>query len=290
MNALILGASGQDGHYLAELCRSRGILPIRVSRSSGDCCGDVADYPFVDSLVGQYSPAYIFHLAARSTTRHEAVFENYAAIAEGTVNVLEAARRHCPGARIFIAGSGLQFKNTGAPISADDPFEPLSAYAAARIASTFMARYYRSLGLKTYVGYLFHHESPFRKPVHVSKQVALAVRRILQREQQVLEIGDLSVAKEWTFAGDVAEAVMTLVDQDAVYETAIGSGITYTIREWVEACFRSAGLDWRDHVQVKEGFASEYRMLVSDPSVIRQLGWVPRVGFEELAAMMVQQA
>jgi len=289
MRSLIFGASGQDGHYLAELCRSRGILPIGVSRSTGDRCGDVADFAFVDSLVGEYSPAYIFHLAARSTTHHDALFENNATITEGTVNLLEAARRHCPDARIFIAGSGLQFKNTGAPISADDPFEPLSAYAAARIASTFMARYYRSLGMKTYVGYLFHHESPLRKPEHVSKQVALAVRRILQREQEVLDIGDLTVAKEWTFAGDVAEAIMTLVDQDSVFEAAIGSGITYTIREWVEACFRSAGLDWQQYVRVKEGFAPEYRLLVSDPSAIRRLGWAPRIGFEELATMMVQQ-
>ncbi len=289
MRSLIFGANGQDGHYLAESCRKKGILPICVSRSSGDCCGDVADFGFVDSLVTQYSPAYIFHLAARSTTHHDAVFENYATIAEGTVNVLEAARRRCPDARIFIAGSGLQFRNTGAPISAGDSFEPRSAYAAARIASTFMARYYRSLGMKTYIGYLFHHESPFRKPAHVSKQVALAVRRILQREQQVLDIGDLTVAKEWTYAGDVAEAIMTLMGQDTLYEASIGSGIAYTIREWVEACFRCAGLDWQQYVRAKEGFTSEYHVLVSDPSAIRGLGWVPRVGFHELATMMVQQ-
>ena len=287
MKALIFGASGQDGQHLAGVCRARGIVPIAVSRSGSGTQGDVAELDQVRSLVRQHAPEYIFHLAATSTTRHEALFENHGTISTGTLNVLETARLHCPRAKIFLAGSGVQFVNAGAPISERTPFHAASAYAVARIQAAYAGRYFRSVGLAVYIGYLFHHESPARKPCHVSQVVASAARRVGAGAREQIELGDVNVEKEWTFAGDVARAILTLVDQDAVFEAAIGSGTTHTIQEWVETCFRLVGRDWREHVQVREGFVSEYQRLVSDPSTIRSLGWEPRVGFDELARMMV---
>jgi GDPmannose 4,6-dehydratase len=288
MNALIFGASGQDGHYLAEVCRAEGVTPIGVSRSgTAGIRGDVASFEQVRTLVRESRPDFIFHLAARSTTRHDALFENHETISTGTLNVLEAARLHAPGARVFITGSGVQFVNSGAPISERDPFAATSPYAVARIQSVYAARYFRSLGQPVYVGYLFHHESPLRKPGHVSKTIALAAARIAAGSGEQVELGDLSVEKEWTFAGDVARAILTLVRQEAVLEAAIGSGVSRPIRDWVEVCFRAVGKDWQNHVRTREQFVPEYGRLVSDPTTIRSLGWEPRLGFEALARMMV---
>ncbi len=65
-----------------------------------------------------------------------------------------------------------------------------------------------------YVGYLFHHESPLRKPNHVSQKIALAVKRIEKGSDEILELGDISVEKEWTFADDIAKGIFTLIEQD----------------------------------------------------------------------------
>ena len=287
MQALIFGANGQDGHYLGELCRSQGITPIGVSRSGDGVRGDVGRYDDVRALVGKYAPAFIFHLAANSSTRHAALFENHGTISTGTLNILEAVKELSPGTKVFLAGSGLQFVNRGTPISENDPFDATSPYAVARIQSVYAARYYRSLGLRVYVGYLFHHESPLRKPGHVSKMIALAAGRIAAGSTETLELGDISVEKEWTFAGDVAAAMLTLVRQDKVFEATIGSGTVYSIRDWLGQCFVLIGKDWKDHVRLKEGFVSEYPRLVSDPAAIRSLGWSPKVGFAELARMMM---
>ncbi len=287
MKALIFGASGQDGHYLGEVCKTNGVDPVGVSRSGAPVRGDVARFDQVCALVREHQPAYVFQLAASSTTRHDALFENHETISTGALNVLEAVRLHAPGARVFIAGSGVQFVNTGAPISEGDPFAATSPYAVARIQSVYAARYFRSLGVRAYVGYLFHHESPLRKPDHVSMKIALAARRAAAGSTERLEIGDLSVEKEWTFAGDVARGVLTLIRQDAVFEATIGSGEAHSIREWVERCFAAAGKDWRDQVDVRAGFVPEYRCLVSDPATIRSLGWAPTVGFDDLARRMV---
>src|SRR4029077_7495095 len=120
--------------------------------------------------------------------------------------------------------SGLQFRNAGAPIDEDAPFEASRPYSVARIQATYAARYYRSLGLKAYVGFLFHHESPLRKTGHLSHVIASAARRIGAGSDEKLEIGDASVVKEWTFAGDTVAGILALVDQDTVFEAVIGSG------------------------------------------------------------------
>jgi GDPmannose 4,6-dehydratase len=287
MKAIIFGANGQDGFYLSELCKSKGIEPIGVSRSANFVLADVSKYDDVEGLVKLHQPSHIFHIAANSTTRHDALFENHETISTGTLNVLEAVKKHSPSSRVFITGSGVQFKNYGNPLSEHDEFEANSAYSVSRIQSVYAARYFRSLGLRTYVGYLFHHESPFRKPAHVSKMIALAVQRIAAGSTEHLELGDISVQKEWTFAGDVAKGIFALTNQDAAFEATIGSGITYSIENWLEQCFSLAGLNWRDHVRLREGFTAEYKRLVSDPTTINKLGWFPSVSFPELARMML---
>lgn len=287
MKAIIFGASGQDGHYLIDLCKLKQIDPIGVSRSGNGVKGDVSNYEEVEQLIVEHKPAYIFHVAAKSTTRHDALFENHETISTGTLNILEAVKRHCPGARVFITGSGVQFENRGLPISETDAFEASSPYAVARIQSVYAARYYRSLGLKVYVGYLFHHESPLRKPNHVSQMIALAAQRIAKGSKEIIELGDISVEKEWTFAGDVARGIFTLVEQDSVFEAVIGSGETYSIENWLEQCFRIIGRDWHNHVRLREGFTSEYKRLYSNPRTMSGLGWFPAVKLPELAEMMI---
>lgn len=286
MKAIIFGANGQDGAYLSAACRERGVEVVGVSRSGDGARGDVSQYDDVERLVIAVQPDYLFHLAASSTTHHNALFENHASINTGTLNVLEAVRRHSPGAKVFITGSGLQFLNAGAPISERDPFHASSAYSSARIASVFTARYYRSLGIHAYIGYLFHHDSPLRKPEHISQKIAMAARRIAAGSDEFVELGDISVKKEWTFAADIAEAIWTFVCQDSVFEATIGSGIGHSIQEWLEQCFGLLGRDWRDSVQFKPGFSAEYKCLLSNPRTIKSLGWAPKVSFVQLATIM----
>jgi len=286
MRALIFGASGQDGYYLSELCRTKGMEVIGVSR--GHVGASISSFFEVEQLITTYLPAYVFHLAANSTTRHDAIFENHELISTGSLNILEAVRRHQPAARVFIAGSGVQFKNTGKAIAERDEFDASSPYAVSRIHAAYAARYYRTLGIKAYVGYLFHHESPRRKPNHVSQMIVQAVKRIAGGSAELLEIGDVHVQKEWTFAGDVVKGIVALIEQDDVFEAVIGSGVTYSIQDWLEQCFGIVGRDWRDQVRIREGFRTEYAKLVSEPTTIRSLGWAPEVSFAQLAEMMVR--
>ncbi|WP_013325269.1 GDP-mannose 4,6-dehydratase [Gloeothece verrucosa] len=289
MKALIFGANGQDGYYLSKICQERGIEPIGISRSGNWQHGDVSNYEQVAQFIQYYTPNYIFHLAANSKTNHKALFENHQTIATGTLNILESTYKYSPKTNVFIAGSGLQFENKNQPISEQTPFAATSPYAIARIQSVYAARYYRSLGLSVYVGYLFHHESPLRKPNHVSQKIVLAVKRIAAGSNEIIELGDITVEKEWAFAGDIIRGIFTLVEQNNIFESVIGSGVTYSIEGWLNQCFSFIGKDWHEYVKLRPGFVSEYKRLISSPHLINSLGWFPSVSFSELAVMMMNK-
>ncbi len=289
MKAIIFGANGQDGFFLSKLLEEKGIAVIGVSRSGNFNKTNIASCTEVAELIKSTVPDFIFHLAANSTTRHDALFENHETISTGTFNILEAVRIHAPNTKVFISGSGLQFENKNLPIKETDPFEARDAYSVSRIQSVYAARYFRTLGLKVYVGYFFNHDSPRRSERHMAQKIAATARNVAKGVAEKLEIGDMSVIKEWTYAGDVVEGIWLLVNQDEIFESNISSGIGYSILDWVKVCFGLIGKDYQDYISEKNSFTAEYRQLVSDAGLIKSLGFNPKVSFENLAKMMIDE-
>jgi GDPmannose 4,6-dehydratase len=217
------------------------------------------------------------------------LFSNHEAISTGTLNILESVKVHCPAAVVFLSGSAMQFKNEGLPINELTEFEASSPYSVARIQSVYAGRYYRkAFGLKVYTGYFFNHDSPLRTENHVNQKIVRAVQRIEKGSGEKLELGNIEVYKEFNFAGDVVNAVWELVNQQTVFEAVIGSGNAFSIKEWVKYCFEKANRNWEDFVVIKDAYIPEYQMLVSDPMLIKSLGWEPNTNFYQLADMMLE--
>ncbi|HEY8688008.1 MAG TPA: GDP-mannose 4,6-dehydratase [Chitinophagaceae bacterium] len=289
-NVIIFGANGQDGYYLNMLLFQQGYKVIKVSRNGSHINADVSDYKLVDDLIKQYQPEFIFHFAANSSTKHETLFDNHNAISTGTLNILESVRLSCPAAKVFISGSAMQFKNDGKPINEQTPFEPGSPYSVARIHSVYAARYYRNtFGLMIYTGYFFNHDSPLRTEKHVNQKIVKAANRIASGSNEKLELGNIQVQKEFNYAGDVVQAVWQLVNQHTIFEAVIGCGEVHTIQEWLVYCFAQKNIDWRKFVILQKDFVSEYNILVSNPALIKSIGWQPKVNFYQLANMMLNE-
>ncbi len=288
MNAVIFGANGQDGYYLSKLLTDNNVEVIGVSRNGPWVKGDVTNYGFVKDIIKTNKPTYIFHLAAYSSTQHQYVFENHKTICDGTLYILESVKLFSPQSKVFLSGSAMQFKNVGLPIDENTPFEASSVYSVARIQSVYAARYYMSLGLKVYVGYFFNHDSPHRTENHMSKKITSFVQKINNGENETLEIGNVHVQKEWTFAGDVAQAIYTLVKQDDIFECVIGSGKPYSIAFWLELCFSIIGKKWQDYIKENKNYSSEYNTLVSNPTLLFSIGWQQKHTIEDLAKMMLK--
>ena len=289
MKALIFGITGQDGYYLSNICSQHNVEIIGVSRNNKNwLVGDISSFEFVEKTIKELKPDYIFHLAANSTTQHSAVFENYNTITTGTLNILESVLQHSPQSKVFLSGSALQFRNNGSPINENMPLEARDAYSVARIQSLYWARYYRSIGIKTYMGFFFNHDSPLRTARHLNQKIAMTVKRIANGSKEKLFIGDLHAKKEFSFAGDIMEAVWILVNQDNIYEAVIGSGEAHEICDFVKGCFDKVHLDYRRFIEKDTRFISTYKVLVCDPTIIMKLGWHPVISFEQIIDMMMK--
>ncbi len=286
-NAIIFGANGQDGYYLNQLLVDLNYNVIGVSKNGNFLKTDITNYNEVAQLIQQYSPKFVFHLAANSTTNHNALFENHQTISTGTLNILEAVKNFSENTKVFISGSGLQFVNNGNPIKETDLFEARDAYTVSRIQSVYASRYYRrQFDLKVYVGYFFNHDSPRRSERHINKKIIETAKRIKNGSKEKLLIGDLSVKKEFGDSEDIVKGIMTLINQEEIFEATIGTGNAYSIKDWVEIVFNYFGLNWEEHIEKSTNFKSDYKILVSNPSTINNLGWQPKFSIEDLAKKM----
>ena len=291
MKALIFGSNGQDGQFLGRLLQKKNVEWKGVSRSGNQIIGNVADRAFVKKVIQEEKPSHIFHFAANSTTRHDAIFENHEAISTGTFNILESVRELNPAIKVFLSGSALQLKNDGKPIDENCVADASSAYSVSRIQSLYAGRYFRNkFQIPVYFGYFFNHDSELRSERHVNQRIAATAKRISCGSQEKLELGNVGVLKEFNYAGDIVQAIWTLVNQDKVFETVLGSGKAYSIKDWADYCFKKIGKSADDYITLKQDFVPEYEILVSNPALIKSLGWEPKVSFEQLADLMLDKA
>jgi GDPmannose 4,6-dehydratase len=290
MKVIILGASGQDGFYLTKYLSSLNVDVVGISRQTGFHKLDYSNYNEIKNLLFKEKPTHVFHLAANSTINHEALFENLEIIDKTTVNLLEAIKEVSPATKLFLSGSALQFKNEGRPIDENTPFHASSPYAVSRINTTYMARYYREkFGLMIYIGYFFHHDSPLRSDKHINQIICNAVNKIDLGEQNTLLIGNMEVEKEFNFAGDFMRAVWILVNQESFFEAIIGSGKVHKIKDWIKTCFELKNLNYENYITIDTTFKTEFHRLISNPTIIKGLGWKPRYDLKDLANIMVNK-
>ena len=171
------------------------------------------------------------------------------------------------------------------------PFYPRSPYGAAKVYSYWVTVNYReAYGLFACNGILFNHESPRRGETFVTRKITKAAARIKLGVQQDLFLGNLDAKRDWGFAGDYIEAMWMMLQVKTPDDFVIATGETHTVKEMLELAFDRLQLDWRKHVQIDQKYyrPTEVDLLIGDASKAkRELGWQPRVRFQELIAMMV---
>lgn len=268
--AIIIGAGGQDGHYLAKILESRKYKVFKTYRTNKSGYKlDIANFNELKNFISRTKPALIFNLAARSDTSHKATHENARTIVIGTVNLLEACFQLGSKAKIFLAGSGLQFENENKPIKKKNALSFRSGYACARNSSLFYARYYRMLGLKIYYGFLFNHESVLRSPFHLTKRLWRDAMRLKNGEIDKIDIIDDSVVKEWSHAGSTCESIYKFVASPKPGEEIIGSGRGYSINQFVLKILSIYKHRHKGKLFKRTGQKAEYKKMVSTPGKFR---------------------
>jgi GDPmannose 4,6-dehydratase len=308
--ALITGITGQDGSYLAELLLEKGYevhgLVRRLSSENHDRLqhirdrislhtGDLLDQRSLVDVIRKAEPDEIYNLAAMSFVA--ASWNQPTLTAEftgvGVTRMLEAMREAHPQARFYQASSSEMFgKVLETPQSETTPFYPRSPYGVAKAYGHFITVNYReSYDLFACAGILFNHESPRRGLEFVTRKVTHAAAAIKLGLVDELALGNLDARRDWGYAPDYVEAMWLMLQQPEAEDFVIGTGEDHTVRELVDIAFAEVDLDPTGYVRQDPEFMrpAEVDLLIADPAKAkRELGWQPKVDFEELVRLMVQ--
>jgi GDPmannose 4,6-dehydratase len=307
--ALITGVTGQDGSYLAEFLLTKGYEVVGVVRRTSHhsyeridhlldrievVAADLLDQHSLTVVLQETKPDEVYNLAAQSfvpTSWSQPVLTGeFTAL--GVTRILEAIRLVHPAARFYQASSSEMFgKAVETPQRETTPFYPRSPYGVAKVYGHWITVNYReSYDLYAVSGILFNHESPRRGPEFVTRKVTDGVARIKLGLAKDLHLGNLDARRDWGFAGDYVEAMWMMLQRPTATDYVIGTGETHSVRELAELAFSHVGLDYRAYVVSDPRFhrPAEVDLLLADPAKARgELGWKPKVTFQELVAMMV---
>jgi GDPmannose 4,6-dehydratase len=248
------------------------------------------------NLIRTLHPDEVYNLAAQSFVK--ASFEQAKLTTEvnslGPLYLLNAIKFFSPTTKFYQASTSEMFglQHTNGYQDEKTPFHPRSPYGVSKVYAYWMTVNYReSYGLFTCNGILFNHESPIRGIQFVTRKITDGVAKIKLDLAKELRLGNLDAKRDWGYAGDYVTAMYLMLQQKNPDDYVVGTGKSHSVREFMEAAFKSVGLnDWKKYVVIDPQFKrpAEVPNLKAKPDkAMKRLGWKPKVSFEELVKMMV---
>lgn len=295
--ALVCGITGQDGAYLARLLLTKGYEVIGTSRdaeassfSSLDKLGirsqvnltsmTLNDFRSVLQVISKYEPEEIYNLAGQTSVglSFSQPVEAMESISAGVLNLLEVVRFFNRKIRIYNAGSGEAFGETGdKPADEKTAFRPRSPYAVAKAAGFWqVANYREAYDLFACTGLLFNHESPLRPQRFVTQKIINGAREIASGSMKSIVLGNLDVTRDWGWAPEYVEAMWMMLQSPSPDDFVIATGDSYSLEQFVEKAFSFYHLDWKKYVKVDKSFLRPLDIKISraDPAKAKRiLGW-----------------
>ena len=313
--ALITGVTGQDGSYLAELLLSKGYEVHGLIRRSSTFntsridhiyqdphdpnpklflhYGDLIDGVGLTNLIREIKPDEVYNLGAQSHVQVSFTMPQYTGQVDavGAVGLLEALRSADTNARFYQASTSELYGSTPPPQNEESPFHPRSPYAAAILMAYWCTVNYREgYGMHATNGILFNHESPRRGETFVTRKITRAVAEISKGSKKKLFLGNLDAVRDWGYAKEYVESMWLMLQKDKPSDYVVATGVGATVKDFAEAAFSHAGLNWQDHIEVDQKYIrpTEVDALIGDPSkATKELNWKATTHWKELAGIMV---
>jgi GDPmannose 4,6-dehydratase len=246
-------------------------------------------------LIRQVKPDEIYNLAAMSHVQVSFDQPEYTGNVSGlgVTRLLEAIRETGVQTRLYQASSSEMFGAAPPPQSEETPFWPRSPYAIAKLYAHWMVRNYReAYGMYAVSGILFNHEGERRGETFVTRKISRGVARIVAGKQDKLYLGNLDAVRDWGHASDYVAAIYLMLQQAVPTDYVIGTGEAHSVREFCELAFSHVGLEWERFVETDPRYLrpTDVDELRADPSrAMAELGWQPKISFEQLARGMVDE-
>ena len=314
--ALIIGITGQDGSYLAELLLIKGYEvhglmrrastfntarinhlyeePHNPSRRLFLHYGDLADGSRLVSLIAELKPDEIYNLGAQSHVKVSFDEPEYTGNITGLGNarLLEAVRLVSPESKLLQASSSEMYGSTPPPQNELSAFAPRSPYAAAKLYAHWMTSNYReAYGMFAVNAIMFNHESPRRGETFVTRKITRAVARIKAGKQQKLYLGNLDSQRDFGYAPEYVEGLWMMMQQEKPDDFVFATGESVSNRAFLEHAFAVEGRNWEEHVEIDQNYLrpNEVDTLKGDASKSKRiLGWEAKTKSKALAELMVE--
>jgi len=287
--------------------------------------GDLTDSVSIDSLVRDIQPDFFINFGAQSFVgcSWEMPLQTFDTNATGVVRCLEAIRKHKKSCRFYSAGSSEEFGDVAySPQDILHPIRPRSPYGASKASARHNVKVYReSYGLYAVHGILFNHEGIKRGEEFVTRKITKGVARIIHsiRNKQPfapIELGNLDAKRDWSDSEDFIDGVWKMLNQEKPKDYVLSSNETHTIREFINKAFAVININgvWHGNgineelslpnylveehdicssvlVKINPKFyrPAEVDLLLGDSNPAREeLGWQPKISFDNLVERMVK--
>jgi len=241
-------------------------------------------------------PDEIYNLAAASfvSTAFEQPVGNAEITGLAVTKLLEAVRFFDPSIKFYQASSSEMYGNSHTRTQNETtPFSPASPYAVSKLYSHWITNIYKeAYHMFAVAGILFNHESPLRGMEFVSRKITNAVAEISLGLKKELPLGNLDSKRDWGYAPEYMEVVYLMLQQKKPDNFVIGTGESHSVRDFVKLAFELVGLDWKKYVKIDKKFFRpiDVQYLCGDYSKARRkLGWEPKITFEELVRLMLDE-
>ncbi|MFG6415760.1 GDP-mannose 4,6-dehydratase [Roseateles sp. DC23W] len=280
--------------------------------------GDMTDSSSLVRIIQQVQPDEIYNLAAQSHVHVSFEEPEYTANSDaiGPLRILEAIRLLGlqKKTRFYQASTSEMYGQVQEiPQKETTPFYPRSPYGVAKLYGYWITVNYReSYGMYACNGILFNHESPLRGETFVTRKITRALARIKLGLQSCLYLGNMDSLRDWGHAKDYVEAQWLMLQQDRPEDYVIATGVQYSVRDFVKAAakelemtlrWEGRGVDEKAFLVHADGTErvvvavdpryfrpAEVETLLGDPSKAKkQLGWEPKISFEELVREMTRE-
>jgi GDPmannose 4,6-dehydratase len=309
--ALISGATGQDGSFLAEILLRKGYYVVGLKRRSStwntskvdhlyhDCnfkleYYDSGDVGVLYKLLLKYQPEEFYSLMAQSHVRVSFDLPEFTVetLVMGTLRLFEAVRTVSPHTKIYVASSSEMFgDNPNLPYNEESTLMPCSPYGCAKVFCHNLSRNYRkSYGMFISSGILHNHTSFRRGETFVTRKITLGAARIFHRLEEKLVLGNLDAKRDIGYARDFMTAAWLMLQQEKPDDFVIATGKSYSIREFAEKVFSYMGLgDSQKYIEIDPKYYRPHEVpyLLGDASKAKRiLGWEPETDIDKLVQIM----
>ena len=309
-NILITGITGQDGIFLtSKLLKQKNKIIFGLSRNKHSkylidslkslgvndisnlklIQNDLLDINSVESLILKIKPTTIYNFTGPSSVYNSLLDDGISK--EQIIKIFDnliSASMKLKTLPIFFQASSSEMFGPGHNklLNEESEFNPISPYAEAKLANhnkvlDFSKRY--NWNIKS--GIMFNHESEFRKDNYLFSKVIKSVIEINNGIRKTLTVGSLDYERDWTFAGDIVEAINLVVNDSKKSTYVIGSGYSNKIKDLIQITFEYFDLDWERYVKTDKSLLrkNDPISIVSDPTLIKsELNWKPKLTFQEL--------